>query len=126
MVPPVMIIMVLVNVRAIVPPVGEVIIEIIRPPEPVVIAARPGVVAVVVPAMTMASIADPVHLERPSVGMPECRAGEVRGGTVQGGAEYHVVKGDIIVVRPGLPTWFKEVPHNVSYLAVKKFAAPGT
>jgi mannose-6-phosphate isomerase-like protein (cupin superfamily) len=61
-----------------------------------------------------------------NIGGKLLRAGEVRGGTVQGGAEYHVVKGDIIVVRPGLPTWFKEVPHNVSYLAVKKFAAPGT
>jgi mannose-6-phosphate isomerase-like protein (cupin superfamily) len=50
------------------------------------------------------------------------RPGEIRGGTVTGGTAYHVVKGDVFVIRPGVPTWFKEVPKTVSYFVVKSYA----
>lgn len=54
-----------------------------------------------------------------NVGGKEIAKGEIRGGTIVGGAEYHVVKGDVFVIRPGVPTWFKEVPKTVSYYVVK-------
>jgi quercetin dioxygenase-like cupin family protein len=46
-------------------------------------------------------------------------AGQVRGGTISGGATYHLVKGDAIVVPAGIPHWFKDVPKSVSYFVVK-------
>jgi len=49
------------------------------------------------------------------------RVGEIRGGTVTGGTAYHVVKGDVFVIRPGVPTWFKDVPKTVSYFVVKSY-----
>ena len=49
----------------------------------------------------------------------EVSKGQIRGGTIVGGTEYHVVKGDVFVIRPGIPTWFKEVPKTVSYYVVK-------
>ena len=52
-------------------------------------------------------------------GGKEIAKGEIRGGSVVGGTEYHVSKGDVIVIRPGLPTWFKAVPKTVSYYVVK-------
>jgi quercetin dioxygenase-like cupin family protein len=45
--------------------------------------------------------------------------GEMLGGTIDGGKEYHLTKGDVIVVPPGVPHWFKEVPKEVSYFLVK-------
>lgn len=44
---------------------------------------------------------------------------EMLGGTIEGGKEHHLVKGDVLVVPPGVPHWFKEVPNGVSYLLVK-------
>lgn len=29
------------------------------------------------------------------------------------------MKGDVIVIPAGVPHWFKDVPHSVSYLLVK-------
>jgi len=45
--------------------------------------------------------------------------GQIRGGTIQGGQTYHLVKGDAIVIPAGVPHWFKEVPASVSYFVVK-------
>ncbi len=45
--------------------------------------------------------------------------GQIRGGTIQGGQTYHLVKGDSIVIPAGVPHWFKEVPQSVSYFVVK-------
>jgi mannose-6-phosphate isomerase-like protein (cupin superfamily) len=47
--------------------------------------------------------------------------GQMRGGTLTGATAYHVVKGDVFVIRPGIPTWFSEVPKTVSYYVVKEF-----
>ena len=45
--------------------------------------------------------------------------GQIRGGTIEGGTTYHLVKGDSIVIPAGIPHWFKEVPSAVSYFVVK-------
>lgn len=45
--------------------------------------------------------------------------GQVRGGTINGGTTYNLVKGDTIVIPAGKPVWFKEVPTSVSYYVVK-------
>lgn len=45
--------------------------------------------------------------------------GEWLGGTINGGEPHHLMKGDVIVVPPGVPHWFKEVPGEVSYFLVK-------
>jgi mannose-6-phosphate isomerase-like protein (cupin superfamily) len=42
-----------------------------------------------------------------------------RGTGIEGGETHHLVKGDVIVVPPGQPHWFKEVPASVSYFVVK-------
>src|SRR5262245_45019426 len=44
------------------------------------------------------------------VGSKERQPGE-RGGTdIEGGQVRHVTKGDVIVLPPGTPHWYKEVP----------------
>jgi len=53
------------------------------------------------------------------VGSKENRPGE-RGGTdIEGGQTRHLTKGDVIVLPPGTPHWFKEVPRAISYYDVK-------
>jgi mannose-6-phosphate isomerase-like protein (cupin superfamily) len=52
-------------------------------------------------------------------GGKEISPGQVRGGTIDGGAVYDLVKGDTIVIPAGSPVWFKEVPSTVSYYVVK-------
>lgn len=45
--------------------------------------------------------------------------GQHRGTDIEGGEARHLVKGDVMVVPAGIPHWFKEVPHSVSYFVVK-------
>jgi glc operon protein GlcG len=45
--------------------------------------------------------------------------GQHLGSDVQGGESHHLSKGDVIVVPAGVPHWFKEVPHPISYYVVK-------
>jgi quercetin dioxygenase-like cupin family protein len=45
--------------------------------------------------------------------------GQHLGSNIQGGEPHHLVKGDVIVVPAGVPHWFKEVPHPISYYVVK-------
>ena len=53
------------------------------------------------------------------VGGKENRPGE-RGGTgIEGGQTRHLTKGDVIVLPPGTPHWFKEIPRAISYYDVK-------
>jgi uncharacterized protein YjlB len=42
-----------------------------------------------------------------------------QGSEIQGGQTYHLAKGDVMVIPAGIPHWFKEVPHSVSYFVVK-------
>jgi mannose-6-phosphate isomerase-like protein (cupin superfamily) len=45
--------------------------------------------------------------------------GQWLGTDIQGGQVHHLTKGDVIVIPAGIPHWFKEVPHSVTYLVVK-------
>ena len=45
--------------------------------------------------------------------------GQQRGSDIQGGQTHHLAKGDVMVVPAGIPHWFKEVPHEISYYVVK-------
>jgi mannose-6-phosphate isomerase-like protein (cupin superfamily) len=45
--------------------------------------------------------------------------GQRQGSGIKGGEVRHLTKGDVIVIPPGVPHWFKDVPHSVSYLLVK-------
>src|SRR5260370_10578709 len=47
------------------------------------------------------------------------KAGQSMGTDITGGDTHHLSKGDVIVVPAGVPHWFKEVPHAVSYSVVK-------
>jgi mannose-6-phosphate isomerase-like protein (cupin superfamily) len=38
---------------------------------------------------------------------------------VEGGVEQHVTKGDIIVIQPNSPHWYKQVDGSVTYLEVR-------
>lgn len=45
--------------------------------------------------------------------------GQWLGTDIQGGQVQHLTKGDVIVIPAGIPHWFKDVPHSVSYFVVK-------
>ena len=53
------------------------------------------------------------------VGGKQTRPGQWLGTEINGGDTQHLVKGDVVVVPAGVPHWFKEVPHSVSYYVVK-------
>ena len=53
------------------------------------------------------------------VGSKERQPGERGGSDIQGGQTRHLTKGDVIVLPPGTPHWFKEVPKTISYYDVK-------
>jgi hypothetical protein len=55
-----------------------------------------------------------------SEGAKQTSPGQRHGGTLTGATTYHAVKGDVFVIRPGVPTWFKEVPVSVSYYVVQQ------
>jgi quercetin dioxygenase-like cupin family protein len=48
----------------------------------------------------------------------EISPGQFRGTAIEGGEAHHLVKGDVIVFPAGMPHWFKEVPHSISYFVV--------
>jgi len=45
--------------------------------------------------------------------------GEIRGKSIAGGEERHLVKGDVMVIPNGVPHWFKEVTGSFLYYVVK-------
>jgi mannose-6-phosphate isomerase-like protein (cupin superfamily) len=45
--------------------------------------------------------------------------GQWRGSDIEGGEVHHLTKGDVIVIPAGIPHWYKEVPHSISYFVVK-------
>lgn len=47
------------------------------------------------------------------------KAGQSLGTDIRGGDTRHLSKGDVVVVPAGVPHWFKEVPHSISYYVVK-------
>ena|SRR5947209_5211303 len=53
------------------------------------------------------------------IGGKATKPGQSLGTDIKGGETHHLAKGDVIVVPAGIPHWFKEVPHTVSYYVVK-------
>ncbi len=53
------------------------------------------------------------------VGSKVTSPGQRTGSGIQGGEIHNLTKGDVIVIPAGIPHWFKEVPHSVSYFVVK-------
>jgi quercetin dioxygenase-like cupin family protein len=53
------------------------------------------------------------------IGGKVTKAGQSLGTDIKGGDTHRLSKGDVIVVPAGVPHWFKEVPHSVSYYVVK-------
>jgi len=45
--------------------------------------------------------------------------GQWSGTDIVGGQIHHLSKGDVIVIPAGVPHWFKDVPHSISYFVVK-------
>jgi uncharacterized protein YjlB len=45
--------------------------------------------------------------------------GQWEGTDIQGGKVHHLTKGDVMVIPAGIPHWFKDVPHSVTYFVVK-------
>jgi mannose-6-phosphate isomerase-like protein (cupin superfamily) len=53
------------------------------------------------------------------IGGKVTKAGQSQGTDIKGGDTRQLSKGDVIVVPAGVPHWFKEVPHSISYYVVK-------
>ncbi|MEP6533961.1 MAG: cupin domain-containing protein [Bryobacteraceae bacterium] len=53
------------------------------------------------------------------VGGKVTKPGQSVGSDIKGGETHHLTKGDVVVIPAGVPHWFKEVPHSVSYYVVK-------
>src|SRR5208337_3538049 len=53
------------------------------------------------------------------VGSKVTSPGQRIGTDIEGGEVHHLAKGDVMVIPAGVPHWFKEVPHSVSYFVVK-------
>jgi mannose-6-phosphate isomerase-like protein (cupin superfamily) len=47
------------------------------------------------------------------------KPGQWLGTDIQGGTVHHLSKGDVITIPAGVPHWYKEVPHSVTYFVVK-------
>jgi mannose-6-phosphate isomerase-like protein (cupin superfamily) len=47
------------------------------------------------------------------------KPGQWLGTGIEGGTVHHLTKGDVIVIPAGIPHWYKEVPHSVTYFVVK-------
>jgi len=57
------------------------------------------------------------------IGGKVTKPGQSLGTDIKGGDTHHLSKGDVIVVPAGVPHWFKEVPHSISYYVVKVLKA---
>ena len=50
------------------------------------------------------------------IGGKQTRPGEWLGTDIEGGEEHHLKKGDVVVVPPNTPHWFKEVTKCNSFM----------
>ena len=53
------------------------------------------------------------------IGGKVTKPGQWLGTDLQGGTVHDLTKGDVIVIPAGIPHWYKEVPHSVTYFVVK-------
>lgn len=44
---------------------------------------------------------------------------EIRGKSIEGGESHNLSKGDVVIIPPGIPHWFKEVEGPLRYFVVK-------
>jgi mannose-6-phosphate isomerase-like protein (cupin superfamily) len=49
----------------------------------------------------------------------QTRPGQMTARDIQGGANYNLKKGDVLVIPAGTPHWFKQVNGSINYLTVK-------
>jgi mannose-6-phosphate isomerase-like protein (cupin superfamily) len=49
----------------------------------------------------------------------QTKAGEWLGKSIEGGTEHHLKKGDVIIVPPGTPHWFKAVSPECNTFMVR-------
>ena len=54
-----------------------------------------------------------------SKGGREIEPGEIRGGTMEGGVERKISKGDVIIIPANVTHWYKEVEQPITYFGVK-------
>lgn len=59
--------------------------------------------------VTGGSVIDPQQAEK----------GEIRGARIEGGETRELAKGDVIIIPPGVPHWFKEIQGPLLYYVVK-------
>jgi mannose-6-phosphate isomerase-like protein (cupin superfamily) len=45
--------------------------------------------------------------------------GQHQGSGIEGGDVRHLSKGDVVVIPPNTPHWFKDVPHFINYFLIK-------
>lgn len=53
------------------------------------------------------------------IGEHQIAPGEMRGSSIEGGETHHLSQGDVLVIPPNTPHWFKEVPGHMLYFVVK-------
>ena len=53
------------------------------------------------------------------IGAKLSKPGQWLGTNIEGGQTLHLTKGDVIVIPAGVPHWYKDVPHSVTYYVVK-------
>lgn len=46
-------------------------------------------------------------------------SGRGGGATIQNGVSRHVQKGDVILIAPGMPHWYKDLDGTITYLEVR-------
>ena len=59
------------------------------------------------------------------IGGKQTAPSQHRGTDVQGGETRHLQKGDVMVIPPGIPHWFKEVSPTINYFTVKVIKQAG-
>ena len=52
------------------------------------------------------------------IGAKAPSAGTTKGTNIEGGKTMQLTKGDVIVIPPGTPHWWKEVPKSITLYAV--------
>lgn len=52
-------------------------------------------------------------------GSTETETGEFLGGELTGGTERRLRPGDVVVIPPGIPHWYKDVPDDLTYYLVQ-------
>ncbi len=45
--------------------------------------------------------------------------GTIVHGTIENGVSRHVAKGDVVLVPPGMPHWYKDLDGTITYLEVR-------